>query len=262
MLKHFPLITVVIPSYNHQYFVESAVKSVMEQTYPNIELIVIDDGSKDNSLLVLESLKNSYEFKLIIQENTGVCGALNNAITNFAKGEYIALLASDDFWHPEKLLLQMEKLQVNSDSQLCFSQAAKIKLESGVEECSIFPKKCYSGWVLNQVFIRQHVPAGTILFTRKLYDQLGGFDELLNEEDWDFVIRSAAVTPFVSINKPLLYYRSHAGNTMRVLSRSVIFHQKAKILAKNFHLVSPWLWIFAVCLHFFHDIILCRIKFR
>lgn len=250
------LVTVIMPCYNHAQYVERAVLSVVSQTYENFELVVIDDGSKDESVQKLKELQAKYGFNLITQENRGVCKTLNRAICEAASGKYIALLASDDFWHEDKLKLQIESLGKHPESEFCFSQAIEFTDETKPSKGRLFPKKCLSGQVLNSVFLRQHVPAGSMLFSRRLYDQLGGFDENLKEEDWDFVIRSAAATSFCSVNKPLLYYRSHAANTMKTRKRSSIFHQKVKILSKNFDLVSPYRWYLAVSMHFFYDVIL------
>lgn len=257
-----PLVTVIMPCYNHERFVERAVLSVIDQTYSRVQLVVIDDGSRDASVAKLQALRDTLGFTLICQENRGICRTLNRAILEAANGEYIALLASDDFWRSDKLSLQIEALQRRKDSEFCFSQAVEFSDEENPEVGRIFPKKCLTGHVLNAVFVRQHVPAGTMLFSRRLYDRLGGFDESLKEEDWDFVIRSAAATPFVSVDVPLLHYRSHQGNTMKTRNRAAIFHQKAKILAKNFALVAPWRWFFAIALHFAHDIVLSRLRRR
>lgn len=257
-----PLVTVIMPCYNHEGFVERAVMSVLDQTYPSVELVVIDDGSRDGSVGKLKALQDRFGFTLICQDNRGVCKTLNRGVREAAHGDYIALLASDDFWHRDKLQLQMEELQRLPISEFCFSQAVEFTDENNPNVGRIFPKKCLYGRVLNQVFIRQHVPAGTMLFSRRLYDRLGGFDESLKEEDWDFVIRSAAATPFVSVDAPLLHYRSHQGNTMKTRDRAAIFHQKAKILAKNFDLVAPSRWFFAIALHFTHDIVLSRLRRR
>jgi alpha-1,3-rhamnosyltransferase len=249
-------VTVVMPCYNHAQYIERAVLSVVRQSYRNIDLVVIDDGSKDESVHKLKELQKHHGFTLITQENKGVCKTLNKAIREAATGEYIALLASDDFWHEDKLRLQVESLWQHPESEFCFSQAIEFTDETNPSNGRLFPKKCLSGQVLNSVFLRQHVPAGTMLFSRRLYDQLGGFDENLKEEDWDFVIRSAAATSFCSVNKPLLHYRSHATNTMRTRNRAVIFQQKIIILSKNFNLVSPFRWLLSVLVHFTYDIIL------
>lgn len=249
------LVSVIVPCYNHSQYVSRAISSVLSQSFNNLQLIVIDDGSSDSSVQVLEGLRDQFGFTLLTQKNQGVCKTLNRAIREAAVGEYIALLASDDFWHPDKLRFQIDALNVSPESEFCFSQALEFDDENDLTRGKIFPKKCLSGRVVNSVFMHQHVPAGTMLFSRKLYDQLGGFDESLKEEDWDFVIRSAAATAFSSVDLPLLYYRSHEGNTMKTRGRSKIFHQKAKILAKNFDLVSPWRWLFSITLHYFYDLV-------
>lgn len=253
-----PLISVIIPSYNHSAYVERAIVSVLAQTYESVELIVIDDGSTDGSIALLQELRRKHGFRLICQQNAGVCRTLNRGVCEAATGEYIALLASDDFWHPDKLRLQAEALAANPGSEFCFSQAREFHDEDCANAGRVFPKKCLRGHVISKVFLQQHVPAGTMLFSRRLYDELGGFDEKLREEDWDFVIRSAAATKFSAVDQPLLYYRAHAANTMRTRGGRAIFHQKALILAKNFLLVSPAIWLLAIVLHFSYDIVFGR----
>lgn len=252
------LVTVVIPCFNHEEFVERAVLSVLAQSYQHIDLVVIDDGSTDGSVQKLKELQAQFHFNLILQENSGVCKALNRAIRLVSTGEYISLLASDDFWHEDKLLLQMECLSQHPQSEFCFSQALEFNDDGCSLKGKIFPRKCLSGYVLKSVFLRQHVPAGSMLFTRSLYDKIGGFDEDLKEEDWDFVIRSAATTSFCSVNRPLLYYRSHSSNTMKTQKRSSIYQQKIKILSKNFHLSTPFRWYLSISIHFIYDFIIKR----
>nr|WP_294810984.1 glycosyltransferase [uncultured Sphingomonas sp.] len=254
-----PLVSVVMPSFNHASYIEKAIASVLAQTHNAVQLIVIDDGSTDGSVELLQSLSAKHGFTLICQENAGVCKTLNRGIREAATGEFIALLASDDFWHPDKLRLQLDALAANPGSEFCFSQAIEFSDEKGLRAGRIFPGKCYRGSIVNRVFLRQHVPAGTMLFSRRLYEALGGFDESLSEEDWDFVIRSAAATSFSAVDMALLNYRAHAANTMRTRSSHAIFHQKAKILAKNFPLVKPGTWLAAIGLHFIHDIVLGRL---
>jgi alpha-1,3-rhamnosyltransferase len=253
------LVTVVVPCYNHEQYIEKAILSVCQQTYKNYELVVVDDGSTDGSVAKLKKLQAQYNFVLLIQENQGVCKTLNRAIREFSHGAYIAILASDDFWHQDKLKLQMEALQQHRNAHFCFSQAIEFTDENNPTTGRRFPRKCLSGWVLNSVFLRQHVPAGTMLFSRDLFDRLDGFDEGLREEDWDFVIRSAAVTEFCSIDQPLWFYRSHATNTMKTRGRSKIFSEKVRILTKNMDLVGPWRWMASVLVHFLYDMIYKKI---
>lgn len=250
------LVTVIIPCYNHREFVAASIEGVLRQTYPAIQLVVIDDGSTDGSPALLEGLATQHGFDLLTQRNTGVCRALNRAIRECAKGRYIALLGSDDIWAPDKIALQVARLRDEPGAEFCFTQARTFQRTPADATGAPFPARPFEGWVLGRVVFRQHVPAGTMLFTRALYDSLGGFDEQLQEEDWDFVIRAATRTRFVAVRRPLLFYRAHATNAMRVRPRREIFHQKILVLAKNFSVLPAGRWICAVVVHFAHDVLL------
>ena len=93
------LVSIIIPCYNHINYVEESILSVLGQSYSDIELIVIDDGSTDGSAELLERLSREYKFRLYIQENCGLTETLNKAIFGYAKGDFIQLLASDDVLH-------------------------------------------------------------------------------------------------------------------------------------------------------------------
>ncbi|MBU1105381.1 MAG: glycosyltransferase [Candidatus Riflebacteria bacterium] len=246
------LVSVIIPCYNHEKYISQAVDSVLNQSYKNIELIVVDDGSKDESPHIIEALSIKHGFTFINQENIGICKTLNKAIRR-SKGEYVAILASDDYWHLEKVEKQVKCLKQNPNSQFSFTQAIEFDDSNNARHIRVFPAKPLSGKVLNKVFLRQHVPAGSILFSRKLYDKIAGFDENLKEEDWDFVIRCASETEFSVVKEPLFYYRSHSANIMKTRNRSEIFRQKALILSKNYHLVRPLRWLVAILIHFVYD---------
>lgn len=250
------LVTVIVPSYNHREFVGATIESVLQQTYPAIQLVVIDDGSTDGSRELLEALAARHGFDLLVQANSGICRALNRAICERARGSYIALLGSDDAWAPDKIESQVARLREEPGAELCFAQAITFQKTPSDARGSPFPARPLEGWVLRRIVFRQHVPAGTMLFTRALYDSLGGFDEQLKEEDWDFVIRAATRTRFVAVRRPLLFYRSHATNTMRVRPRKEIFHQKVLVLAKNFPVLPAGRWMCAIVVHFAHDVLL------
>lgn len=253
-MNNSPLVSVVIPCYNHEQYVEQSLNSVFNQTYKNIELIVIDDGSSDNSIAVVKKMQEEHDFTFVTQENMGVCRTLNKAVS-LSQGKYIALLASDDYWDLTKIEKQVNSLESSPNSEFCFTQAKEFD-ENNPQHEKIFPKNPLIGKVLNKVFIRQHVPAGSMMFSRTLHDELGGFDENLKEEDWDFVIRCAAETEFSAVSEPLFYYRSHETNIMKTRKRKEIFRQKALLLTKNFDLVSPFRWYFSISVHFLYDIIL------
>jgi alpha-1,3-rhamnosyltransferase len=255
MKDNYPLVSVIIPSYNHAGYIEECLASVFGQTYNNIEVIVVDDGSIDNTIEVLASMRRKYIFEYFTQQNMGVCRTLNKGIS-LAKGKYVAVLASDDYWSTDKVEKQVRVLEGNDNSEFCFTQA--LEFDGNGRRIRVFPKRTLNGNVVNSVFIRQHVPAGSIMFSRVLYSEVGGFDETLKEEDWDFVIRCAAKTSFSSISEPLLFYRSHTSNIMKTRSRKEIFRQKALLLSKNFHLVNPYVWLLSILIHFLYDNIIKR----
>ena len=252
MSRNNPLVSIIIPSYNHLEYVEMAIRSVTNQTYSNIELIVVDDGSSDGSVELLSRLRDELDFTFVSQSNSGVCKTLNRGIQEFSKGELICTFASDDYFYPLKVEKQVHALQANLKSEYCFTQATEFDSDTA-KELRVFPKKNFSGDVLNRVALRQPYAAGSIMFTRRLYDHVGGFAESLKYEDWDFSIRCAAATQFTGVIEPLFYYRSHATNTMKTLSRREIFHGKAMILSKNYMVLKPHIWFFSIVFHFLYD---------
>lgn len=251
-MENAPLVSVIMPSYNHAQYIEKAIESVLAQSYKNIELIVIDDGSTDDTLSILNELNKQNKFTLVTQENRGVCKTLNRGVREFSSGEYVTLVASDDYWEESKIEKQVAALCNRREAEFSFTQATEFDSETG-RALRVFPSSPLSGQVLNKVFLRQHVPAGSIMFTRRLFDKIGGFDKNLREEDWDFVIRCAAETEFAPVSEPLFNYRSHETNVMKTMGRRVIFHQKAMILSKNYMLVSPFVWFRAIAMHFLYD---------
>lgn len=245
-------VLLIILSYNHLAYVKASIDSALAQNHLSLELIVIDDGSTDGSDLFIVQYSKLKKFNFISQPNSGVCKTLNRIISNHSKGKYIAILASDDYYHPDKISEQVQMLEANPDAELCYTQALEFD-DATRAELRVFPARPVTGDVLNTVFLRQPYAAGSIMFTRDLFDRIGGFDENLKFEDWDFSIRAAAATRFVAVNKPLFFYRSHGTNTLKKWTRRQLFAEKIKILAKNYALVSPARWLYVVLVHFVHD---------
>lgn len=259
MASNLVVITVIIPSYNHIAYIGEAIKSVFEQSRDTflLELIVIDDGSTDGSAEFLRQLESSggYPFKLILKNNEGLCRTLNRAISEFASGEYIAVIASDDMWHPEKLKRQLEHILRHPSSSLCYSNARTFGRDRSESRASRF---LFGGDVKNRLTLYNFIPAGTILFTRELYDSIGGFDETgLRLEDWDFLLRASAVTSFCYLDEELLLYRLHDESSIaKMRERGILFKEKVKVLRKNKDILNPVLRNCSICLHFALDAVL------
>ena len=253
------VISVIIPSYNHVDYVGDAVRSVLGQVQDGyvLELVVVDDGSTDGSVEFLKDLQRTldYKFKLVIKDNEGLCKTLNRAIREFATGDYIAIIASDDMWHPEKLSKQFKFLKYSPRFSLCYSSARTFGENSKGSKASRF---LFSGDIKNLLTLYNFIPAGTIFFTRKLYDVVGGFDETgLRLEDWDFLLRASAATSFCYLDEELLFYRLHDESSIaKMRERGILFEEKMKVLRKNKDILNPVLRYCSICLHFALDAVL------
>ncbi len=198
------LITVVIPTYNRANLIKDAIKTVFSQTYQKFEIIIVDDGSEDNTSEVIKNLTDE-RIKYIYQKNSGVSSARNNGIKN-AKGEYIAFLDSDDLWHPQKLEKQLSVLENNPNIGLVTSSSKYITFEKKFIKIK---KHCAEGNILlnpDRVFCG----TPTLLIRKNIFEKSGLFDETMNFcEDWDLFFRISLICGVYSIPEVLTYVRSH-----------------------------------------------------
>jgi glycosyltransferase involved in cell wall biosynthesis len=196
-----PLISVVIPVYNGEAFLDQAIESALEQTWPRTEVVVVDDGSTDRSA----EIAGSYPVELVRQENGGVAAARNRGV-DAAKGDLLSFLDQDDMLRPEKLERQLEALVAQPEAGMSSCQM-RIFLEPG---CPV------PDWIdpdlLGSEVHSLHV--GTILVWRRTFEQVGRFDDSYrwgNDTDWFMRTREAAV-PIAKVSEPLMLYRVHEGN--------------------------------------------------
>ncbi|MFN0277451.1 MAG: glycosyltransferase family 2 protein [Pyrinomonadaceae bacterium] len=200
-------ISVIIPNYNYGRYLRQAVQSALDQTLRPHEIIVVDDGSTDESKEILRGFGDS--IKIIEQSNKGVAAARNNG-AEIADGEFLAFLDADDYWHNEKLEKQMEKF--DSDAEIGFVHCG----HSNVDENGVHLDDYISGqegWVASELLRFQEVViANTIIVRREVFKKVGGYDtnrELHPSEDWDLCYRLARVCKLGFVRESLLYYRQH-----------------------------------------------------
>lgn len=206
-----PLVSVVCLCYNHAAFVKEAVQSAMEQTYPNIELILVDDASSDNSAAVIEELKAKYPSikTILLKENAGNCRAFNQGYA-LSRGEYLIDLAADDILLPERIAKGVEFFRqappdvgvIFSDAQLISESGEPLYLHSDRFPHTDIPQ----GDIYLDLIESYFICSPTMMFRRSVIDDLGGYDELLAYEDFDFWIRSSrnfkyAYSPKVTVKK-------------------------------------------------------------
>lgn len=191
-----PLVSVVCLCYNQQQFVREAVESVLNQRYPNVQLIVVDDASTDGSASVIQELKREYPSIeiLLLERNLGNCAAFNRGLA-LAKGKYVIDLAADDVLFSNRIAMGVERLEVlgekygvhYSDALLVNESGEDIKKHS--ENVTIAPMP--SGNIYEAVIKHYFICSPTMLMRKKVLDELGGYDETLHYEDFDFLVRSS-----------------------------------------------------------------------
>lgn len=199
-------ISVIIPAYNAQKTILKTIESVQQQTYSNFELIVINDGSTDNTLEVVKSIKDE-RLKIFSYKNGGVAVARNRALSH-ASGEFIAPLDADDLWTPDKLELQLVALQNHPEAGVAYSWTTRFI--DGQEE-SLNPDLpiYFNGNVYPKLLLYNFLSNGSNpLIRRKAIESVGEFDPACVPcEDWDFYMRVAVNWSFVVVPKHQILYR-------------------------------------------------------
>jgi alpha-1,3-rhamnosyltransferase len=208
-----PQVSVIIASYNHAAFVETAVRSVLGQSWPATELIVLDDGSTDGSAALLDALSTELGFTYRGQANQGLSATLNRGVA-MARGEYVALLGSDDLMLPDRLEKQVALLERRPDVAICAGNALVIDGEGTVVRSQRM--RPYRELDFDDVFLfRKHHPlAPTLTIRRCVLQHIGGFDPELRLEDLDIFLRITRDGHRIAVlNDVLSYYRKHGANT-------------------------------------------------
>lgn len=231
-LSYGDLVSVVIPAYNHQDYIRETLDSVYKQTYQNIELIVLDDCSKDNSLVIAEQwAKEKYANKrfsrVIIEKNAhnfGAHDAINKGLT-IAQGKALTILNSDDMYASLRIETLMKAAEehksdwlfsgirvINAKGKRSFSELA-IEIEAFSDLACNYPAVSFA--VLKKNIA---VTAGNLLFSRDIFNQVGNFCRLRYCYDWDFALQACLISEPMLVNEPLYNYRINETNTFSHLN--------------------------------------------
>lgn len=212
-----PLVSVVMSSYNHEKFVSEAIESVLRQGFDDFELIIVDDGSTDRSVDIIERhATDDRRIRVVLHEqNLGIARTVNDGIRR-ACGEYLGFIASDDAWMEDKLSKQLAVLEFNGDLIVC-AQVEIIDesgqpLDSTEERVDCLPQE--SGDVFDEILFCGQLFAETALFKRKNLGNIMLDEHLKYLSDWKFCLDLAAEHEFYCIPEPLAQYRMHANNTL------------------------------------------------
>lgn len=193
-----PSVSVIMPTFNRQTVIERALKSIYAQSRLPDEVIVVDDGSNDDTAALIKN--NFPDVTYLYQENSGVSAARNRGILE-AKGQWLAFLDSDDEWLPKKLETQLNALSEQPDLKICHTEEKWIRNGKRVNQMDKHAKS--GGWIFNKCLPLCAMSPSSIIIHRTLFNELGGFDENLPAcEDYDLWLRITSRYPVLYIEAP------------------------------------------------------------
>lgn len=230
-------VSAILTSHNYAAYLPAAIESVLSQTWRDFDLIVVDDGSTDNTERVMEKYARATRY--VRQENQGVSIARNRGIQE-SGAQYVAFLDADDFWLPRKLELQLDALSRRPDCRVCYTAHRPFGPEFGPRVVG----RCRGGRqpILERLIVSGNVigSASTVLCERSLFSDVGGFDpELSDCADWDMWLRIASISDFAHVDESLVAYRRHDRN----MTRNIALREKdsRRVLEKAFamNVITP-----------------------
>ncbi len=232
-MKTPPRVSVIIPAYNHCDFVVQTLESVFAQTFADHEVIVVNDGSPDDTAFVLRPYVEAGRIRYIEQTNLGQAAARNRGLAE-ATGELIAFLDDDDLWPADNLLAQEAALDGNPSAVLAFGDVVAfpepLEVTRALHEAPTSARETF-------LMLNRFVSPGQVLVRRDALEAIGGFDaEIWGCDDWDLYLRLAERGSFAYTGRLALQYRVHAQNASR--DRLRMFVNAMKVFEKN-QPVSP-----------------------
>ncbi|BAZ41271.1 putative glycosyl transferase [Calothrix sp. NIES-4101] len=221
-----PKVSIIIPSYNHSKYIIQTLNSVCNQTYENLEIIVIDDGSSDDSAKLISEFSDP-RLLFIQQNNQGAHATINRGLS-MASGDYIAILNSDDLYMKNRIQTCLNiATNINKDSMITSyievvdSNGQALGIKEGYKNMfpyqPLYPEKTFitTDDPIKNLLMFNYIATTSNFFCHKsIIDKIGEFSPLRYVHDWDYFLRIAEYFPIHIINQPLLQYRVHQNNTI------------------------------------------------
>lgn len=229
-----PEVSVIIPTYNRSCMLAQAMRSVLAQTHRDFELVIVDDGSTDNTRDVVEGFGDP-RIRYIWQENQERSAARNRGVAE-ASCDLAAFLDSDDLWFPEKLEVQLPVFREGRDVGLVYSYCVRIDERGDFPYPQDFLRDDTGVAIQNMhsaLLAGNAVLTPSVIVRKELFELAGGFDRSLStSEDWDLWIRLSELCDFGFVPRPLAAFRVHPGNSVRDLDR--LLKSDTEVLDKHF----------------------------
>lgn len=198
-----PEVSVIIPTYNRGHVIKESIDSILQQTFSDFELIVVDDGSSDNTKMIIEEMQDERITFIQLEKNAGACHARNVGVQN-ARGKYIAFQDSDDIWYPGKLEKQIRFLQDNR-ADMVFCQM----ISQNGNKVAIFPPKRYKIIEISKREILKNFLGSTQTFfiKRECFETVCFDEKLPRYQDWEFLIQVTSSYKVLYQAEPLVIQR-------------------------------------------------------
>ncbi|MBE0500936.1 MAG: glycosyltransferase family 2 protein [Desulfuromonadales bacterium] len=220
-MNNDPLVSVVLPTYNRKDIIGRTISSVLQQTFTNLELIIVDDGSTDETREYVESEFVDDRINYLYQLNNGVSSARNTGL-NHVNGRYVAFIDSDDQWVETKIEKQLAFFREHPEVGLIFCDFAIVSRDGSVLDVNHrIPRTESRTLTLREVFLDPYLGMPTVMLTRELLASIGGFDEkLCSAEDVDFFLRAAVKAPIGYLHEKLVVVNKTEGSLTTCISAS------------------------------------------
>ena len=211
-------VSVIVPTYNRAKLLRAALESVLEQTVPVGEVVVVDDGSTDDTASAVGELTanpKGVSFVYLRGEHTNRRAEARNRGVAAASGELLAFLDSDDLWKPGRIERQLEALARNPESGFAFCNVQRFDENGPIDPPCLAPTADYNGRILGELLEEPLAVSSTLLVRREAFDAVGGFREMRMNEDYELTLRLAANYAASYVPETLVLMREHPGRVSR-----------------------------------------------
>lgn len=236
-----PRVSVVIPAYNAERFLAATVESALASTFRDLEVVIVNDGSKDGTQAVAESFGS--RVRVVNQANAGMSPSRNRGIES-SDSEFIALLDSDDIWHPAKVAAQVDALTQRPGYGFSFSDFifwdGQDRPGFAEEPRTGAVDPGFDGWIYHRLIVENWALPSSVLFRRSAWRHLGPFlcDDY-KTDDWEYLVRGSRHHRYVRLSEPMVLYRQHAHSLSQKVAAAPVGELMREALIRRYGTSSP-----------------------